>query len=247
MRRAHSVALLLVLGVAGLVGQAAAQERRIHFSAHAGLGLSRLSLNEDDFVLTFGDDFVGEIPLHNKFQPGFVGGIGMIYGLVGPLAMEQGLEIGMHGGRLEGEGLVRVAGAPEITVSAKYQTVFRITSVNVPILLRITGTREPVRVSAAAGPEFGVMFTSRAEDNFEASVGGFEPDASVEEFDLEDFTQRVDLRVRFALGIQVPRERFTGYFESRYSVGLAEVYEAPLSENSKVRSHVLAFVIGVQL
>jgi hypothetical protein len=230
---------------AGKPGDANGQERRVYFSAYAGLALSRLSFNEDDFVLTFGDPLVGEIALENKFQPGFVGGISMVYELVGPLAMEQGLEIGMHGGRLEGEGVLRVADATEVTVSARFQTIYRLTYVNVPILLRATHNRQRVRVYGAAGPEFAVMFTSRAEDEFEVGVGGFQPDTFIGDFDVEDFTHRVDFRARFVVGVQIPREGYTGFLEARYGLGLAEVYEEPPTENSVVRNRVLAFVAGV--
>lgn len=132
-----------------------------------------------------------------------------------------------------------------MTAQVKVESVYRLTYVNVPLLLRAVRMGPRVGFYGGAGPEFGVMFSSRAEDNFEASVGGFEPEGFADEFDLEDVTQRVDFRGRFVAGVQIPRPEFTGFVEVRYSVGFAQVYEEPPTENSDVRNHILAFVAGV--
>ena len=68
----------------------------------------------------------------------------------------------------------RVADVTEVTVNAKFRTIYRLTYVNVSLVLRAAYTQDRVRFYAGAGPEFGVMFTSRLEDHFEAGIGGFE-------------------------------------------------------------------------
>lgn len=113
------------------------------YGLRAGVVISRLDLPQSALELVVDNDVLfGTIPLKNKPYVGFrVEALGRI-GLGSSVVLEPHLAFVAFGTRVRGDGLLAVRGVPDLFLRVEESTDYRLTAVEVPVIVKIESRRE---------------------------------------------------------------------------------------------------------
>jgi len=139
-----------------------------------------------------------------------------------------------HGIGLEPEVLVTLKGGK--ATQAPIEAVFRLTSLEVPVLLRFNAPSVPQKTSfhGLFGPTFGFLLKAR-EVRTESGI--------TEDRDLSDVTKSVEVGLTAGAGVDVGRLRIDG----RFTWGLTDLNEANTFGNTNIKSRMFTVLVGVRL
>jgi len=135
---------------------------------------------------------------------------------------------------LEPEVLVTLKGGK--ATQAPIEALFRLTSLEIPILLRFNAPSVPQKTSfhGLFGPTFGFMLKSR-ESRTESGI--------TEDRDLSDVTQGFEVGLTAGAGVDVGRLRIDG----RFTWGLTDLNAENTFGNTNFKSRMFTVLAGVRL
>jgi Outer membrane protein beta-barrel domain len=136
-----------------------------------------------------------------------------------------------HGIGLEPEVLVTIKRAK--ATQAPVEALFRLTSLEVPILLRFTAPQQTA-FHALFGPTFGFLLKAR-ELRTESGI--------TEDRDLSEVTESVEFGLTGGAGVDIGRLRIDG----RFTWGLTDLNKENTFGNTSIKSRMFTVLAGVRL
>ncbi|UCE03177.1 MAG: PorT family protein [Candidatus Latescibacterota bacterium] len=218
-----------------------ASPRRMHLGARLGLSISQLTFDEASLIIDIEDDeFSGRVDLDKKLRFGFVGGLTLFYDVSRNFTLESRFLYTRLGSVQEGEGVVRRQSVPDVPLRFVHKRVYTLDYLNIPVLVRITVSRERSLGYVGVGPQVGVLLSSRQTTERSSQAPGLLPGVEFEEVDLGDATESLNVGILFLAGAELRGERLRGFLEVAFALGLSEVY----TDVSNIRTRAFEITVG---
>ena len=127
----------------------------------------------------------------------------------------------------------------ELEGSVQGQTAkqnFKLSFIEIPILLKVKFTAGSVTPYVFAGPNIGLLLSSDVETEF----GG-----QTNEVDIKDETSSIDLAVDFGAGVGFAAgPGIVIMFDVRYALGLSDLNDDPQDPNRTIKSTGIQILVG---
>jgi hypothetical protein len=201
----------------------------------AGVGFTRLTGDDNEFMLDIDGDAIGVDIGSTKV--GFTAGGLVTVKLNDTFGIQSGLLWSRKGGDGEARGPVDVPGLGviDVTIDVKLTLDY----VDIPVLgVFMLPVTESMSVRALAGPVIG--FNTKAE--IEAEFEG----ASASE-DIGDETKSVDLGALLGVGVVIPAGAVNLHADARYFFGFSSVDDSPADLDLKNAGLFVLASVGIPL
>ena len=233
MRRRLALVIVLVNVMALTPAPLFAQGVKLHWGTQIGVNLAQASYESEFF------DHVD-----NKYSPGFIGGGTLVMSFPGQqmFSIESGLFFQMKGGKTE----IKMLGTDtegNLTGVFRDERRWKLNYLTVPLLVRASLYTGGLQPYVKAGPEFGILVSSKYERHSETP--GQSPSPTTE-IDMKDWSNSTDLALLFGAGLQFETGSAAFFAELSYSHSLTDVWETRNVSNETLKNRVVGLSAGVR-
>jgi len=213
-----------------------AQGGSLHLGAQMGVTLAEASY-ESEF-LSGGD---------NRVRPGIVGGAIVDIYLPGQqiFSVETGLLFEMKGGKREFGVIGTDAEGHSLGIVGYDRFTWKLNYLTVPLCAKVSLRTGALKPYLKAGPELGILLSSKIEERFEGSRPGV-PSLPATEADVKDRSASTDFGLLFGAGVEFKIGRQAVFAELSYSHGLTNVFKSEETFIKKLENRVVSLSGGVK-